>query len=155
MRWRRQHRRRWRRRAFFFLGPGFEPQPSFAGVIQRTLQLQELDKRVVVGHRAGHVLENEVRELVVPAAACELRWDKENSSSIKLIQDIGHSEHSNGVGPNHVEPWKWPNPVRKVHLQIVEDLGWKVPGLKLVPARTLRCGISVKMYPSSCDLYAK
>ena len=59
-------------RAVFFLGPGFEPHPSFDGIIQRTLQLQELDKRVIVGHRAGHVLENEVRELVVPAAACEV-----------------------------------------------------------------------------------
>ena len=28
--------------------------------------------------------------------------------------------------PKHVEPWKWPNPVRKVWLQIEEDLGFTV-----------------------------
>ena len=31
----------------------------------------------------------------------------------------------------HVEPWKWPNPVRKVWLRRTKDLGWKAAGLKL------------------------
>ena len=34
------------------------------------------------------------------------------------------------MGPNRVEPWKWPNPARKVRLQIEEDLGRKVTGSK-------------------------
>ena len=37
---------------------------------------------------------------------------------------------STWMGPNHVEPWKSPNPVMKVW-QIKEDLCWKVTGSKL------------------------
>ena len=52
--------------------------------------------------------------------------------------------------PDHEEPWKWPNPVRKVWLHIKEDLGRKVTGSKKsVPARNFCCGMN-----TSCgDLY--
>ena len=33
--------------------------------------------------------------------------------------------------PDHVEPSKWPFPVRNVRLEIEEDLGWRVTGLRL------------------------
>ena len=55
------------------------------------------------------------------------------------------------MGPDHVEPWKWPNSVRKAGQQMEEDLSWKVPGTKLRACKDLR--VKVKIYPSTCDSY--
>ena len=50
-------------------------------------------------------------------------------------------------GPNQVEPGKWTNPVRKVQLEIDENLGGKVTGTKLGASRTFHCGISFEILP--------
>ena len=38
------------------------------------------------------------------------------------------------MGPDRVEPQKWPNPAKKLRLQSDEDQGQKVAGSKLGPS---------------------
>ena len=57
--------------------------------------------------------------------------------------------------PDCVEPWQWPNPVRMVWLQCKKILVRRSEVQNSVPARTLHSGNSVKMYPSSCELYSQ
>ena len=46
---------------------------------------------------------------------------------------------STWMGPDRVEPWKWPNPVRKA-----KNFGWKVTVRIWAMARSFHFGVSVK-----------
>ena len=65
----------WEAQSTLGQGPAMSgiPSPQQRSSLTLTTSGTQSTKIDVKTHRAGHVLENEVRELVVPAAACELR----------------------------------------------------------------------------------